>query len=149
MDDPVPVREADRLEQLLGVGDSRADRERAAGEDQLLEAAPLDHLHGDVVGALSLAAVVDGDDVRVGEPRGRLRLAPEALDEEIVLCVALVQDLDRDPAPEVLVLRQIDVCHPSGAELSEDPVAAVEERVDEGVRNAGHGAIPKRLGVSP
>ena len=84
MDDPVPVREAERLEQLLGIGDRRFDRERAARHDQLLEAAALDHLHGDVVRALGLAAVVDGDDVRVGEAGGRLRLAPEALDEEVV-----------------------------------------------------------------
>ena len=141
VDDPVPVREAERLQQLLRVGDRRVDRERAARHDQLLEAAPLDHLHGDVVGALRLAAVVDGDDVRMREPGGRLRLAPEALDEEVVLRVALVQDLDGDAAAELLVLGEVDVGHAAGAELPQDPVAAVEERVDEGVRDAGHGGF--------
>ena len=110
------------------------DRERAARHDQLLEAAALDHLHGDVVRALGLAAVVDGDDVRVREPGCRLRLAAEALDEEVVARVALVEDLDRDAAPELLVLGEVDVGHAAGAELPQDPVAAVEERVDEGVR---------------
>ena len=50
------------------------------------------------------------------------------------LRVALVQDLDRDAAAELLVLGEVDVGHAAGAELAQDPVAAVEERVDEGVR---------------
>jgi hypothetical protein len=139
MDDPVAVREAERLEQLLLVRDRGLDRERAAGHDQLLQAAALDHLHGDVVRPLGLPAVVDGDDVRMGQAGGGLRLAPEALDEEVVLRVALVQDLDGDAAAEILVLREIDVRHPPRAELPQDAIAAVEERVDEGVRGTGHG----------
>ncbi len=141
VDDPVPVREAERLEQLLRVRDGGSDRERAARHDQLLEAAALDHLHGDVVRPLGLAAVVDGDDVRVREAGRGLRLAPEALDEEVVAGVAVVEDLDGDAAPELLVLGEVDVRHAAGAELSQDPVAAVEERVDEGVRGAGHRGI--------
>jgi GAF domain-containing protein len=143
VDDPVAVREAKGLEQLLGVADRRADRERAAGHDQLLEAAPLDHLHGDVVRALGLAAVVDGDDVRMGEARRRLRLAPEALDEEVVVRVAVVEDLDRDAAAELLVLGQVDVRHAPGAQLPEDPVPAVEERVYERVGGTGHCGISR------
>ena len=139
MDDPVAVREAEGLEELLGVPDRGVHRERAVGHDQLLEAAALDHLHRDVVRPLGLAAVVDGDDVRVREAGGRLRLAAEALDEEVVAGVALVEDLDRDAAPELLVLGEVDVGHPAGAELAQDPVATVEERVDQGVREARHG----------
>ena len=146
VDDPVAVREAKRIEDLERVGDRLADRERAASEDQLLEAAALDHLHRDVVGALGLAAVVDRDDVRVRERRSRLRLAPEALDEELVVRVAVVQDLDRHAPPELLVLGQIHVRHAAGAELAQDPVAPVEERVDQRV---GYGHLRFRLGISP
>ena len=143
VDDPVAVGEAERLEQLLRVGDRRVDRKSAPRHDQLLEAAPLDHLHRDVVGALGLAAVVDGDDVWMGKPGGRLRLAAEPFDEEVVLRVALVQDLDGDAATELLVLGEVDVGHAAGAELPQDPVAAVEECVDEGVRDAGHGEFSR------
>ncbi len=133
MDDPVPVREAERLEDLVGVRERLRDRKRAARHDELLEAPALDHLHRDVVGALGLAAVVDRDDVRMRKGRGRLGLSAEALDEEIVVRVAIVQDLDRDAAAEVLVLGEVDVCHPAGAELAHDAVAAVEKSVDERV----------------
>jgi hypothetical protein len=135
VDDPVAVREAERLEHLVRVRERLGDRQRAAGHDELLEAAALDHLHCDVVRPLGLAAVVDGDDVGMRERRRRLGLAPEALDEKLVVRVAIVQDLDRHAATEILVLCEIDVRHPAGPELADDPVAAVEERVDERVGN--------------
>jgi hypothetical protein len=146
VDDPVTVREAERVENLERVRDRLRDGERAAGEDELLEAAALDHLHGDVVRALCFAAVVDRDDVRVRERCGRLRLAPEALDEELVVRVAVVEDLDRDAAAELLVLGQIDIRHAPGAQLAQDAVAPVEERVDQRV---GYGHLRVRLGISP
>ncbi len=146
VDDPVAVREAKRIEDLERERDGLADRERATGEDELLEASALDHLHGDVVRPLGLAAIVDRDDVRVGERRSRLRLAPKALDEELVVRVAVVQDLDRHAPAEVLVFGQIDVRHTSGAQLAQDPVAPVEERVDQRV---GYGHLRFRLGISP
>jgi hypothetical protein len=133
VDDPVPVRKPERLEHLVRVGKRGRDRERPTRHDQLLEAAPLDDLHRDVVGAFRLAAVVHRDDVRMRERRGRLGLAPEALDEEIVVRVTLVQNLDRDPAAEILVLGEVDVRHAARPELADDAVAAVEEGVDERV----------------
>src|SRR5436190_39428 len=78
---------------------------------------------------IDLAAVVDRDDVRVREARGVLRLAPEALDELLVGGVPLVEDLDRDPPAELLVLGEVDVRHPACAELSHDAVAPGEQRV--------------------
>src|SRR4029079_1187921 len=59
--------------------------------------------------------------------------AAEAFDEEVVVRVALVQDLDRNASTEVLVLGEVDVCHPARAELADDAVAAVEKGVDERV----------------
>jgi hypothetical protein len=52
---------------------------------------------------------------------------------------SVVEDLDRHPAPELLVLGEVDVRHPAGAELPQDAVAPVEERVDQGVGD-GHSA---------
>ena len=71
------------------------------------------------------------------EARGVLRLAAEPLDELVVAGVPVVQDLDRDAAPEFLILGEIDVRHSAGAELPHDAVAPVEERVDQRVGN-GH-----------
>ena len=70
------------------------------------------------------------------ERGGVLRLAAEALDELVVVRVAAVEDLDRDPAAELLVIGEVDVGHPAGAELAHDLVAPVEERVDERVATA-------------
>jgi hypothetical protein len=67
-----------------------------------------------------------------------LRLAAEALDELVVGGVTVVEDLDRDAAAELLVLGEVDVGHAPGAELADDPVAAVEDRADERVGD-GHG----------
>ena len=83
VDDAVAVGEAGGLQHL-------ADHVTACSGvsprvDQLLQRRPFDVLHGDVVGALELAAVEDGDDVRVLQAGRRLRLAAEALDELAVL----------------------------------------------------------------
>ena len=137
VDDPVAVREAERREDLPRVVDRDPERRRAARDEQLLERAPLEVLHRDVVGALGLAAVVDRDDVRVREPGGVLRLAAEALDELLVAGVPVVEDLDRDAPAELLVFGEIDVRHAARAELPDDQVAPVEEPVDEGIAR-GH-----------
>ena len=115
VDEAVPVREGERGQDLARV----ADRDLTGGvpeaDEQLLERSPVQVLHRDVVGALGLAAVVDRDDVRVRERGGVLRFAAEALDELLVGGVAVVEDLDRDAAPELLVLGQVDVGHAPGA----------------------------------
>ena len=55
--------------------------QRALAADDLREAAPVDVLHDDEVGARLLAPVVDADDVGVVEVGRRLGLAAEPLDE--------------------------------------------------------------------
>ena len=76
----------------------------------------------------------------MGETGSVFRLAAEALDELVVVRVAVVEDLDRDAATELLVLREVDVRHPARAELAHDRVTAVEKRADERVRD-GHGGL--------
>ena len=78
---------------------------------------------------------------------GVLRLAAEALDELVVARMAVVQDLDRDPTAEDLVLGEVDVRHPAHAKLAHDAVAPVEERVDQGVGNRHRGLF--RVGIRP
>ena len=133
VDDAVAVRVAQRREDLARVRDRDRNRAEAARADQLLQRASLDVLHDDVVRAVVLAAVEDRDDVRVREPRRVRRLAPEALDELVVVRVARVQHLDRDPSAELLVLGQVHVGHAAAAELARDAVAAGEEGAGEGV----------------
>ena len=53
-------------------------------------------LEDDELPPVVLAAVDDGDDVRVRELRDRAGLAPEALDVLLVVAVLRVQDLERD-----------------------------------------------------
>ena len=151
VDDPVPVCIADRGQDLARVVDRDPDRRRPPADDQLLERPPREILHRDVVRPLGLAAVVDGDDVRVREPRSVLRLAPEALDERVVGGVPVVEDLDRDAPAELLVLGEIDVRHPAGAQLADDPVAPVEDGVDQRVAGDGHDLVtsPPCVGRPP
>jgi hypothetical protein len=61
----------------------------------------------------------------VVEGSAELRLAPEALLD--VGGAVGVETLDRDLAPEALVLAEKDRCHPAGAEVLDHPVAAIEQ----------------------
>jgi hypothetical protein len=135
VDDPVAVRETDRAEDLARVVDRDRGRRRAVPDEKLLDRAPVEVFHRDVVGALGLAAVVDRDDVRVREASRVLGFAPEPLDELVVLRVAVVEDLDRDRPAQLLVLREVDVRHSTRAQLADDLVAAVEHLIDEHVGN--------------
>ena len=59
---------------------------------------------------------------------GARRLAAEALDELLVLGEAVVQQLDRDLAAELLVLGQYTSAMPPEPTRESDPVAAVDRR---------------------
>ena len=97
MDDPAAVGEARGAQDLDASGRSRAPGSSGASSStMLLERAPLEVLHRDVVGAVPLAAVVDRHDVLVLQAGGGGRLAAEALDELLVLGEAAVEELQRD-----------------------------------------------------
>ena len=133
VDDAVAVRVAERGEDLARVRDRDGHRAEPARADQLLERPPLDVLHDDVVGAVRLASIEDGDDVRVREAGGMRRLSAEALDELLVVRVAAVEHLDGDTPAELLVLGEVDVGHAAAAELARHAVAPREEGAGEGV----------------
>ena len=85
--------------------------QRALGAEDLRQAAPVDVLHDDEVGAVRLAPVVDADDVGVVEVGGGRGLPAEALDEGRVRGELGEQHLDGDGPVEQLVAGQEDLGH--------------------------------------
>ena len=81
VDDAVAVGEAERGGDVRGDLGGAPGVQRALGADDLREAAALDVLHDDEVGAVLLAPVVDGHDVGVVEVGRGLGLTTEPLDE--------------------------------------------------------------------
>ncbi len=98
-----------------------------------------DVLHDEVDDVAVLALVVDGDDVRVGQPRGRLRLAHEAGHERGVLGEARVHDLERDRAVEAEVRGLVHGGHAAAREPGLDAVARVDDPAHEGVGHSRSG----------
>ena len=127
--DAAPVREPRRLEDLLDDVDRVLGIERAVLLHDLLEIAAAQVLHRDVVGAVPLPAVEHLDDVGMREAGGRGRLALEARDELRVLGEPMMQQLQRDLAPELGVLGEPHVAHAARADPVDDLVAAVDHRV--------------------
>ncbi len=82
----------------------------------------VDKLHRDVVGAVALADFVDMRDVGMVERRGPLCLAHKALHAITTRRHFSGQDLQRDSAIELGVLRQVNLTHPAFADLGDDAV---------------------------
>ena len=100
---------------------SPSSRRRRAGSGparstSVLQGLAVDVLEDDELAPVRLAAVDDGDDVRVRELRRGARLVPEALDVVVVLGVVLVQDLQRDVPLEQRVVRAVDARHAARAD---------------------------------
>jgi hypothetical protein len=129
VDDAATVGEARRAQDLNDDVDRARRVHRAVFAHDRLQRTSGDILHGDVVGAVPLAAVEDGDDVGVRE-RGRAGgLAPKALDELLVFGEVVVQHLHGHLPTEQLVLGQVHVGHAARAEARDHVVATVDERV--------------------
>ena len=122
------VREPGGAQDLDPERDRPLLRQRRLGAQQIPERAPRQVLHDDVVGVVVLAAVVDADHVGVLEPRRGRGLAPEALHELLVAREPPVENLERNVAPELRVLGQIDVGHSPRPDPAADPVAAGHHR---------------------
>ena len=87
---------------------------------------PVDELHRDEDLFLEAADVVDHDDVGVRQARDRLRLAQQArllLDQLGADAAGHVQQLDRDLAVELGIVRSVDVSHRAPADQTEDQIA--------------------------
>ena len=70
MDDAGRVGFGEALGNLDGEIEHSLRGQRLSRSEQLAEGFSLDELHGDVEGAVGLADVVDGQDVRVVQRRG-------------------------------------------------------------------------------
>ena len=81
VDEPVAVCKSEGCRNVGGDLCGTVGMQRPLGTEDLGEAATLDVLHDDEVGALLLAPVVDAHDVGVVEVGGRLRLAAEPFHE--------------------------------------------------------------------
>ena len=82
---------------------------------------------------LLAAAVHQHADIRVAEPCDGARLAPEPFDVLGVVGVAVVQDLDGDPAAQPAVAGAVDEGHPSGAGQLLELVAPRNQLADHGL----------------
>ena len=131
MHDSVAVRERERRRDLGSDVGRALGVERALGAHQVAQRATFDVLHDDEVRAAVLAPVVDGDDVRVVEVGGGLRLAPEPLDERRLARVLGVQRLQRDGPVEQLVAGEEDLGHAALRDLPLDLVAIGEDSSDQ------------------
>ena len=89
---------------------------RPAAVEQVPQVRALEELHGQVGPPGLLADVVDRDDVRVVQRRGRARLGVEAGDAGRVADHVVRKDLDRDAPAEPRVLRPPDLSHSAGAQ---------------------------------
>ena len=128
--DPAAVRGRQRARDFARDPPGLGDGERALAIEPLAQALALDQRHHDPRDARGLADAVDGDDVRVAQLGGRLRLAPEPGDQRGRGDVG-PQHLDGDGALEPDILRLVDV---GKAAPAEQP--AERERVAQRLREA-------------
>ena len=133
------------IEPAAGLGDDSdrlVDAEMAVIAQQFGAGVARHVLHHDEVLVVTgvEAEVEHLDDVRVHEPGGRERLAPEPGDERRIVGEVLGQELQRDVALEAAVEREVDGRHPADAESAFDPVPA---------RDRGGAGHPPEVLVAP
>ena len=95
---------------------------------------PLDELHRDEDLVVERADVVDDDDVRVRQPRDRLRLAQRPLPplgQRDAVAGLDPQELDRDLAIELRIVRRVDLAHPAAPDQPQHDVAADDRAASE------------------
>ena len=88
---------------------------------------PLDELHRDEDLVFERADVVDDDDVRVRQARDRLRLAQRPLPplgQRHAGARLDAQQLDRDLAVQLRIVRRVDLAHPAAPDQPQHDVAA-------------------------
>jgi hypothetical protein len=113
MDDPARVRRGETIEHLVDLRRDLGDRARARARDEIGERSALGELHRVPCYTAARIPIVDGDDGRMRELRGELRLAAEAVHRALVARDFGVQHLERDLAVER------EIAHaPHGAERS-------------------------------
>ena len=129
--------------------DARADVDRQLGAqpglhvEQLAQALAVDELHDDGLAALVLEDVVDGDDVRVGQPGHGDGLTAETLGDDRVGGQARLEPLEGDLAIERDVGGEPHLGHPALRQSPLEPVAPGEH---DGFGTAGRARARGRRG---
>ncbi|MCZ7679675.1 MAG: hypothetical protein M5U28_13310 [Sandaracinaceae bacterium] len=131
VDDARLVRGRERRQELHGDGRGARRREAAALQHRE-ERLALEQLH-DQEGRLArrLHEVGHLHDVRVHEPAGRLGLAAEALEVELLAAQLVREHLDGHAAADVLLHRLVDRAHAALAEGADHAEASVERTADQ------------------
>jgi hypothetical protein len=127
VDHAARVRVVEALQQVAHPGQYARQRGRAPGQHQRVERRALDELHHDIRRLGIFAVVVDGDDIRMGQAAGRLRLVLEAADQVGLLARAehlLADRLERHDAFDPWIERLVDDAHCALAQDAVDPVFA-------------------------
>jgi hypothetical protein len=137
VNDPGAVRFAESVRDLGQDFDRAAERETVL--QRLAQRLALDQLHGDVVhfgpalraladrlyvhDRLGVSDLVNADDVRVAESRGRARFVGEAADALPVAGQIGREDFEGNVAAQRAVVGAVDVAHRAGADEGDDLVA--------------------------
>ena len=139
VDHAVPVGVVQRRGDLGGDPDRVGHGELLLPVEPAPERLPLDEGHDVEEEAVGLARVEQRQDVRVLEVGGELDLGQEPLGADHGRELR-AQQLERDLAVVLQVLREVHRRHAAGADLTFDPVA-VGERYLEAVLQLGHGGL--------
>jgi hypothetical protein len=128
VDDAVLVRALQRASEVARPSQRAFDADRAplrhrVGE-HLVQRAARHELHRDEADASLLADRVDADDVRMAEPSERERLAPQPRLGRRRVAQLRTQHLERDLAPQRLLLGQVDGAHAALVETAHDAEVA-------------------------
>jgi hypothetical protein len=132
VDDPLAVRDLERVGNTDGDAHGVVARDRPAVAKDGRQVASADELHDDVLVAIGAVGpvVVHPDDVRMGEAAGRARLLLEAGRESRIGAVLRAEELDGDLAVELLVERTPDRGHAPLPEGRDQAVSAADEPTD-------------------
>ena len=121
VDQPLPVGFGEGIADL-GTDPDDGRRGHRPETHPLGQGLAPDVLHDDEGGVCRLEDVVDGGDARVVERRDGAGLVEEATAALGDLRPGRGQALERDPAPQPLVLGEVDIPHAARAQLAQHPV---------------------------
>ena len=121
--------------------DDRLTRSEGA---PVLELAAQSHrrqvLHHKIDRVAVAGLVMDGHEIRVGQPSGVDGLASEPFDEGVVADEVVMHDLDRDLTVKAQIRAAVDHRHSTARDLRVDAVPVIENGADERIRTGTHSA---------
>ena len=137
MDDAVPLRAGERGEQPLEHLEDLGQREAAHERTQR---PTLEMLHCDVRRSVVLEVVVDGDDVRMRQPRRQLRFPQESRGGCLVADLDTHELLQRHELVQCRVTREVDHGVRAAPDLADDLVTIERRCRVQGATAPGEGA---------